>query len=116
MIRVVIGSSPDGGRRKFTVSGHSGYAPEGSDIVCAAVSVLGQTAIAALMSLTGLEVIYRIDGEKPYLSCEVSLPEDPDDRRHIAADAILDAFAIGCRQTEASYGTKYVKVEKEVIR
>ena len=29
----------------FTVVGHTGYAPEGEDIVCAGVSALSQTAV-----------------------------------------------------------------------
>ena len=32
----------------FTVVGHTGYAPEGEDIVCAGVSALSQTAVNAL--------------------------------------------------------------------
>ena len=32
----------------FTVLGHTGYAPEGEDIVCAGVSALTQTAVNAL--------------------------------------------------------------------
>ena len=29
---------------KISISGHSGYAPSGQDIVCAGISTLGQTA------------------------------------------------------------------------
>jgi uncharacterized protein YsxB (DUF464 family) len=36
------------------ISGHSGYGEEGSDIVCAAVSILGCTCVNALESVCGV--------------------------------------------------------------
>ena len=33
-----------GREMKISISGHSGYAPSGQDIVCAGISTLGQTA------------------------------------------------------------------------
>ena len=116
MIRIVIGRSPDGTVREFSITGHSGFAPEGTDILCAAISVLGQTAIASLQSLTSLDIVYRIDAEEADLRCRVVLPENPDDRQTITAGAILDAFVIGCRQTAASYGKQYIRVSTKVIK
>ena len=40
----------------FTVEGHAGYAEEGQDIVCAAVSVLLRTAIHSLSAVPGIKV------------------------------------------------------------
>ena len=37
----------------FECKGHAGYAPEGSDIICAAVSVLTTTCANALESVAG---------------------------------------------------------------
>ena len=37
------------------LEGHSGYSEEGSDIVCAAVSVLGCTCVNALESVCGIQ-------------------------------------------------------------
>ena len=116
MIRVVISSSQDGADRSFSITGHSGYAPEGSDILCAAISVLGQTAIASLQSLTELDIRYEIDERKPSLRCAVKLPEDPDDPQYITASVLLDAFAIGCRHTAAAYGRQYIRISKKVIQ
>ncbi|MHB1453728.1 MAG: ribosomal-processing cysteine protease Prp [Saccharofermentanales bacterium] len=116
MISIVIGRSIDGEVRNFTISGHSGFAPEGTDILCAAISVLGQTAIASLQSLTSLDIRYRIDDADAFLRCEVALPKDPDDRQYITASAILDAFTIGCEQTAASCGKQYIGISKKVIK
>lgn len=116
MISIVIGRSTDGEVRNFTISGHSGFAPEDTDILCAAISVLGQTAVASLQSLTSLDIGYRIDEKGAALRCEVALPRDPDDRQYITASAILDAFTIGCEQTAALYGKQYIRISKKIIK
>ncbi len=43
----------------FRASGHSGYAEEGKDIVCAAVSVLGCTCVNSLERLLGVRVLMK---------------------------------------------------------
>ena len=45
----------DGRITGFSCSGHSGYAEEGSDIVCAAISALTQGAVIGLKEVIGLE-------------------------------------------------------------
>ena len=44
--------------------GHSGYAPEGEDIVCAALSSVVQTAILGVFRVAGVNAEYRTDEEK----------------------------------------------------
>ncbi len=46
----------------YSASGHSDYAEEGSDIVCAAVSVLGCTCVNALESVCGVQVLMKENG------------------------------------------------------
>ena len=53
MIRAVLYQA-GGQLTGFSVRGHAGYAPEGSDIVCAAVSVLTTTCVNALESVAGV--------------------------------------------------------------
>lgn len=43
---------------RITIEGHSGYAPIGQDIVCAAVSVLVQTLIQSVENLTADKITY----------------------------------------------------------
>ena len=50
MIRFILHSSGDR-LTGFECTGHAGYAQEGSDIVCAAVSVLATTCVNALESV-----------------------------------------------------------------
>lgn len=45
---------------EITVAGHAGFAPEGQDIICAAVSTLTQTLIKSIEDLTDDRIQYRI--------------------------------------------------------
>ncbi len=54
MIRAELFKDSRGGYTGFAVEGHAGWAEEGSDIVCAAVSVLTCTCANALESVCGL--------------------------------------------------------------
>lgn len=46
------------------ISGHAGYAPQGQDIVCAAVSALTQTLIKSIRDLTDDKIEYEISHGK----------------------------------------------------
>ncbi|MCK5266749.1 MAG: ribosomal-processing cysteine protease Prp [Spirochaetes bacterium] len=52
----------------FEVSGHSGSAQKGYDLVCASVTTLVQTAVSALKDELGL-VLQIKKGESGYLKC-----------------------------------------------
>lgn len=45
---------------RITVTGHSGYAASGSDIVCAGVSALFQTLTKSILELTNDRISYSI--------------------------------------------------------
>ena len=47
-------------RDGISVSGHSGYAAQGSDIVCAGVTALTQTLIKSVVCLTADRIEYKI--------------------------------------------------------
>jgi len=54
MIRAVLYRGADGQFTGYSAQGHSDYAEEGYDIVCAAVSVLGVTCANSLESVCGI--------------------------------------------------------------
>ncbi len=56
----------------FVISGHSGYAEQGSDIVCSAISALSQSACVGLENVLNLKPVIKIDEKKAYLSCTLS--------------------------------------------
>jgi len=53
----------DGALRSCRASGHAGAAPTGTDIVCAAVSVLMRTAVRALSGREGITI--RCEAPEP---------------------------------------------------
>lgn len=110
MIKVTLFRQPDDFIQKFTVSGHSGYAPQGSDIICAAVSALAQTTIGALEELTRLVIIYQISEKDANLECTMVTYEGSDIEDLKIASTITRTFEIGCRQIMDSYGKKYIKI------
>ncbi len=110
MIKITLERASNGFIQKFTISGHSGYAKSGEDIICAAISILGQTAIGALQDLAILKVNYLILDTEGYLECSVLAPEEMASGQYLIANTIMDMFELGCKQVSNSYGKKYVRI------
>ncbi|MDP2857232.1 MAG: ribosomal-processing cysteine protease Prp [Bacillota bacterium] len=105
MIEAVITRNSGGQVVGITVSGHSGYAESGSDIVCAAVSAVVQTAILGLKNVRGLDVRDRTgDGELEFRIGRATGLE-----ALCRADAITSTMVLGLKDIEQSYGD-YLKV------
>lgn len=56
----------------FVVTGHSGYAEAGSDIVCSAISTLAQSTCVGLENVLNLKPAIKIDEKNAYLSCRLN--------------------------------------------
>lgn len=72
-------SDQDGRITGFTVSGHSGYAEAGSDIICAAVSTAVQFAECTITDVLGNRVKTKVNEEEARIT--LTLPavcEDED--------------------------------------
>ncbi len=110
MINVVITRDCSGSIKVLSVNGHAGYAEEGQDIICSAVSVTAYTAAGALEDLAGLKNCYiEKDGH-----LTIRLPEEMTAEQKTTAGIILETTAIGFKQIELSYG-KYVSVIEEEV-
>ncbi len=109
MISVSLLRGPDGAILRFEVDGHAGYAKKGEDdIVCAAISALAYTAVGALEDLAGVSPDWtERDG---HMECRIPAPGAEPKGDASSARTILETFALGCRQIEASYGTEHVRV------
>ena len=84
----------------FEISGHAGYAEEGSDIVCAAVSILATACANSLESVCRVQPAVE-GGEDGYL--KVTLPaEMTEDQRH-DAQVILSTLRQGLSDLTESY-------------
>jgi len=94
----------------FSIKGHAGSARPGEyDMVCAAISAVGYTALGGLQELCGIDNYEESDG-----SLSIMLPDNlPRDIR-ARAQIILKTMEIGLRQIEYQY-PKYIRVRfKEV--
>lgn len=80
-----------GGRiNGFSVSGHSGYAEEGSDIVCAAVTTAVKFAEATINDALGDHANTRVREDEPRIT--LTLPAVCDDED--AVQAVLTGFVL----------------------
>jgi uncharacterized protein YsxB (DUF464 family) len=79
---------------RITIEGHSGYAPIGQDIVCAAVSVLVQTLIQSVESLTTDRITYDMQPGK--VDIKFWCLSDP-------SKVLIDAFFIGIKGIAEAY-------------
>lgn len=80
-----------GGRiNGFSVSGHSGYAEEGSDIVCAAVTTAVKFAEATINDALGDHANTRVREDEPRIT--LTLPAVCDDED--AVQAVLTGFML----------------------
>ena len=74
----------------FEVSGHSGYARQGSDIVCSAISTLSQSICVGLDNVLNLKPDVIIDEKKAFLKCV--LPKDLTIEQNEKAQVLLKTF------------------------
>ena len=80
----------DGRINGFTVSGHSGYGEEGSDIVCAAVSAAVQFAECTINDVLGNHANTKVREDEPRIT--LTLPATCDDED--AVQAVLTGFML----------------------
>ena len=92
MIRAELYRDNDGHWIGYSAKGHSGYAEEGSDIVCAAVSILSATCVNSLESVCGIvpEIEDNGDGVLRF-----SLPQGLDACKLHDAQVLLGALGQG---------------------
>lgn len=91
--------------RKFRIDGHAGYAEEGQDIVCAAVSALVINAINSIEKFT--EDAFTCDcADGQISSWEFTSTVSP------ATDLLMDSLLLGLENIQRSYGDDYLQVTK----
>ena len=80
----------DGRISGFSVSGHSGYAEAGSDVICAAVSAAVQLAECTVNDVLGNHANTKTDENEPRVT--LTLPAVCDDED--AVQAVLTGFML----------------------
>ena len=91
----------------FISHGHAGYAEEGYDIICAAVSVLTVNTINSIEQFTDDAIAVRSDDGYVELILEGEVSKEP--------TLLLDSMVLGLHDIRETYGKKYLRiVSKEV--
>lgn len=103
MIKVKIFCQPDGRITGFDVSGHSGTAAAGEDIVCAGVSSLTDTAFLGITEYLHREVSYDAASGK----LRMELKDSPDEQ----TESILQTMLLGLSAIAETY-PKAVRILK----
>jgi len=97
----------------FRVTGHSGWAAKGSDIVCAGVSALTQAAVLGLVQQLGVDVHTEVgDG---LLACRLAGRGDGGDEGPVgdrAVQAVLGTMVLGLREIARQYPRHVSLVER----
>ena len=99
----------------FKIKGHANYRNFGEDIVCAAISVLAQTSLMALVEVCGIDedkLNYRIDDETGFL--EVNLPRNLNIKTLENSQIVLRTFELGVKSIIESYPNNVALVNGEV--
>ncbi len=87
-------------------SGHSGYANEGEDIVCAAISSIIQTAVLGVLMLAKVDALVKRD--EGYL--QIVVPDDLSDEKRRDCNLILNTAILGISDLREEY-SDYIELE-----
>lgn len=99
MVTVSVRRHPDGRIVAFRAEGHSGMAPKGSDIACAAVSALTQAAALGLLQ----HVRIPVELEEGDGLLALRLPTSLDPTSSLKAQAVLDTMVLGLKEVAAQF-------------
>ena len=89
----------------FSVSGHSGYAEAGSDIVCAAISAVVTMAEATINEVCGAKAKVRVKDEQARIT--LTLPTSCDEEE--AVQAVLSGMMLTLLSLREDY-PDYIEV------
>ena len=93
----------------FTVQGHSGYAEEGSDIVCAAVTSAVRLTECAVNDILGLEASVRVKEE----SISLKLPCGLGETNESTCQTLLTALMVYLTQLHEEYPENIIVLEED---
>lgn len=85
----------------FTVQGHSGYADEGSDIICAAVTSAVRLTECAVNDVLGLQAPVKVQEEEA--SIHLKLPRNLEGEADQVCQTLLAALMVYLVQLQEEY-------------
>ena len=93
----------------FEVKGHSGYAPEGEDIVCAAVTSAVRLTECAVNDVLGLEAAVKVRQKDAYLS--LKLPAKLGQTAESTCQTLMTALMVHFAQLHEEYPDHIIVLE-----
>jgi hypothetical protein len=111
MVHVTIRKDDAGRYFGFEMKGHAEYSEEGSDIVCAAVSMLSINTANAIETLTDTPFKVTAD-EKNKGSLQLELPEGSDDKSGL----LMESYELGIRGVMDAYNGKKTYVSMKIAK
>lgn len=106
MIIISINKNADGICDGVRVEGHAGYADNGQDIVCAAVSVLVINTINSIEQFT--KDVFHLEAEEETGLIELKMISSISNETTL----LLNSLILGLQGVEESYGKSYIKILK----
>ena len=85
----------------FEMQGHSGYAPQGEDIVCAALTSAVRLVECAVNDVLGLEAAVKMRDKDAFIS--LKLPNALGQTHEKTCQTLLAAFLVHCVQLAEEY-------------
>ena len=95
----------------FEVKGHSGYAPEGEDIVCAAVTSAVRLVECAVNDVLGLEASVKVKEQDASIS--LKLPSGLGQTNESTCQTLLAALMVYLAQLHTEYPDHLMVLEEE---
>ena len=90
----------DKGEVRIIVTGHGNYGPKGTDIVCAAASVLSQTLVMSISQMTSLQ--QKITQRDGHLESIIATDQMPGEEGE-TLKSLLGYFCIGILELQHHY-------------
>ena len=85
----------------FSCQGHSGLAPEGEDILCAAVSSAVRMAECAINDVAGIGACVTVNEEKAEVT--LRLPKEVDESKEDACQIVLIAMMVSLARMQEEF-------------
>jgi uncharacterized protein YsxB (DUF464 family) len=106
MINVVIYRNEKDGYAGFCVTGHAGFAENGYDIVCSAVSMLVINTVNSIESLTNAKSSIKSDDKKGLIELKLITDDNKD------AELLIKSLVLGLESVKEQY-TNNIRISEE---
>lgn len=102
MIQITIYQGHEKEYKRFRCIGHSGYSESGSDIICAAVSILVINTMNSIEEFTSTKLQVKADEDTGLIDCRLVGSIDHD------TELLIRTMILGLQGIQEDYGNDYI--------